>query len=112
MFELKKYRGVIFHDARKWCKIWRKSDLWFGKRHKEFGKFSPEHAKVSKLGLLLGPFIESRKCMSWKFTRALCVMTVKNDTKLEKELTCLFKIAIKNLTNFEPSTRKSQKFAL
>ena len=27
MFDLKKYRGVIFHDTREWCKI----DLWFGK---------------------------------------------------------------------------------
>ena len=30
MFELKKYRRVIFYDAREWCKIWRKSDLWLG----------------------------------------------------------------------------------
>ena len=61
MFELRKYREVIFHDAKEWCKIWRKSDLWFGKWHEEFGKFSPEHMKVSKFGLLLGPFIQSRK---------------------------------------------------
>ena len=43
MFELKKYRGVIFNDTREWCKIWSKTDLWFGKWHKKFGKFSPEH---------------------------------------------------------------------
>ena len=30
MFE-KKCRGVIFHDTREWCKIWKKADLWFGK---------------------------------------------------------------------------------
>ena len=30
MFDLKKYRGVIFHDTREWCKIWRKTDK-FGK---------------------------------------------------------------------------------
>ena len=24
MFELKKYRGVMFHNNEKWCKIWRK----------------------------------------------------------------------------------------
>ena len=92
MFELKTYRGVIFHDAREWCKIWRKSDLWFGKWHEEFGKFSPEHTKVSKLGLLLGPFIQSRKCMSLKFTGELCVMTMRNDAKFEEDLTCQFKI--------------------
>ena len=29
MFELKKYRGLIFYDTGEWCKIWRKSNLWF-----------------------------------------------------------------------------------
>ena len=27
IFDLKKYRGVIFHDTREWCKIWRKTNL-------------------------------------------------------------------------------------
>ena len=39
-------------------------------------------------------------------------MTMKNDAKTEEKLTCQFKIDMKNLTNFDPSTRKSQKFAL
>ena len=74
----KKYRGVIFHDTR--------SDTKFEEQ------FSPEQTKVSKLGLSLGPFIQSTKCMSLKFTGELCVMTMKNDAKFEKELTCQFKI--------------------
>ena len=32
-------------------KIWRKIDLWFRKWHEEYGKFSLQHLKVSKLGL-------------------------------------------------------------
>ena len=111
MFDLKQYRGVIFHDTEEWFKIWRKTNLWFGRWHEEFGKFSPELWKVSKLGLSWDLFVQSRKCMSLKFTEELCVMTIKNDTKIEKELTCRFKIDIKNLTNFEPRTRKSPKFA-
>ena len=39
-------------------------------------------------------------------------MTLDSDLKYEQELTCQFKIDMRNLTNFEPSTRKSQKFAL
>ena len=39
-------------------------------------------------------------------------MTLKNDEKFEKELTCHFKISMSILTNFDLSTRKSQKFAL
>ena len=106
-FDLKKYRGVIFHDTEEWCKIWRKTDLWFGKWHEEFGKFSPEHLKVSKLGLWWDPFVQSRKCMSLKFTEELCVMTIKNDTKTEKESTCHFTIDMRNLINFYPIARKS-----
>ena len=30
-FGQEKYRGVIFHETREWCKIWRKTDFWFGK---------------------------------------------------------------------------------
>ena len=48
--------------------------------------------------------------MSLKFTGELCVKTMKNDAKLEEELTCQFKIDMSNLTNFDPSTQKSQKF--
>ena len=35
-----------------------------------------------------------------------------NDAKIDKELTCRFKIDMRNLTNFDASTQKSQKFAL
>ena len=42
----------------------------------------------------------------------MCVMTVKNDVKFKEELTCNFKTDIKNLTNFDSNTQKSQKFAL
>ena len=42
--------------------------------------------------------------MSLKFTGELCVMTMKNDAKIEKELTCHFKIDMMNLTNFDHST--------
>ena len=68
----------------------------------EFGKFSPDHSKVSN----------SRTFMTLNFTEELCVMTIKNDTKIEEELTCRFKIDIRNFTNFDPSTQKSKKFVL
>ena len=50
--------------------------------------------------------------MNLKFTEELYVMTMKNDEKFEEELTCRFKTDMRNLTNFDPSTQKSQKFAL
>ena len=50
--------------------------------------------------------------MSLKFTGELCVMTMKNDAKIKEELSCQFKIDMRNLTNFDASIQKSQKFAL
>ena len=39
-------------------------------------------------------------------------MTMKNNAKFDKELTCHFKIDMRILTNFDSSTRKSKKIAL
>ena len=50
--------------------------------------------------------------MSLKITGELCVIRIKNDEKFEVDLTYQFKIDMRNLTNFDPSTRKSQKFEL
>ena len=66
-----------------------------------------------KVWTLMGFFqIQIRKCMSLKFSGELFVMTMKKDAKLEEELTCRFKIEMRTLMNFNPSTQKSQKFAL
>ena len=112
MFGLQKYRGVIFHDNEEICKSWRKIDLWFEKRLKKFGKFSPEHLKVSKLELWWDPFLQSRNGMTLKFPEELCVMTMKNNAKFGEALTCHFKTNMRNLTNFDSSTWKSKKNAL
>ena len=39
-------------------------------------------------------------------------MTQKNNEKSEDDLTCYFKIDIRNLMNFDSKTWKSQKFRL
>ena len=39
-------------------------------------------------------------------------MKLKRDAKCGEESTCSFKIGIRNLTNFDLSTRKSQKISL
>ena len=50
MFKPKKYRAVMLDGTQDWYNVWRKTDLCFQKWHEEFGKFSPEYLKVSKLG--------------------------------------------------------------
>ena len=49
--------------------------------------------------------------MSLKSTEELYVMTMKNNAKFEEELSCHFKIDMRNLTKCDPSTQKSQKFS-
>ena len=39
-------------------------------------------------------------------------MTLKSDAKFEEKLTCCFKTVMRDLTNSDPSTQKSQKFSL
>ena len=75
-------------------------------------KFSPEHLKISKLKLWWDSFVQSRKCMSLKFTGEFFAITRIKDAKLEEESTYHFKMDMRILMNFDPSTRKSKKFAL
>ena len=56
LFELKKYRGVIFHETEEGYKIWRGINSSFQNWHKEFEKIWPEHLKISKIFILLGSF--------------------------------------------------------
>ena len=83
--------------------------LWFGKWHEEYGKFFPGH---SKLGFWWDLCIQTWKSMSLKSTEELSVMTMKNYAKFQEELTCHFKVDMRNLTSFDPGTWKSQKFSL
>ena len=63
-----------------------------------------------KIVTLMGSFYPKYKM--YELTGEFCVMTMKNDTKFEEELTCQFKIDMRNLTNVDLRTRKSQKLAL
>ena len=163
MYEVKCCRGVICHDNKEWCKLWKgidclfkiawdiwrivtqalkrlkslhfnglllnkvynvgakkvpkshfswhsrrmrnlkKTDLWFGKSHEEFTKFLPEHLRVSKLGLWWDLFIQILKCM------IMCFTTIKNNTNFEEELTCRFKIDMRNFYKFWPGHSKVSK---
>ena len=65
---------------------------------------------MSKVRLCWDPFVQNRETVTFKFTEELCVMTMKINAKLEGELTCRFKIEMKNFTSFDPSTQKSKNF--
>ena len=63
VFKLQKYRVVMFDGTGHWCKIWTKTDFCSQKWHEEFGKFSPEHLKVSKFELFDGILLS--KVWAW-----------------------------------------------
>ena len=56
LFELRKYRGIIFHETEERYKIWRGINLSFQNWLKKFDKFWSEHSKVSKIFILMGSF--------------------------------------------------------
>ena len=105
-FELKKRRGIIFHQAEERYKIWREINVTFGSWHKEFDKFWPEHSKVSKNFILMGSYWAKYILVELKKYRWIMFHETEDTTFLE-ESTCSFKIGIRNLTKFDPSTRKS-----
>ena len=68
-------------------------------------------------GTLMGLFYPKQKMQELKMQGGVMCdhiyyVTMKDVTKFEEELTCEFKIDMINLTNFDPSTQKSQKFTL
>ena len=58
LFELKRYRGVIFYETEDRYEIFRGIDSPLQNWHKEFDKIWPEHSQVSKIFILMGSFWE------------------------------------------------------
>ena len=56
LFELKNYRGIIFHETEEGYKPWSAINLSFQKWHKKFDKLWPERSKISKIFILMGSF--------------------------------------------------------
>ena len=109
LYKLKDVWGVISYNTeepnkvlKKWLLVWKMT----------WGIWQIEHFKVSRLVLSWDTFVQSRKLMNQKFTKELCVITLKNDEKSEEELTCRFKINIRNFANFDSRAWKYQEFTL
>ena len=49
MYELKIYRGIVWHDNEERCKMWRGIDLSVQNWQEEFDKFWLEHSEISKI---------------------------------------------------------------
>ena len=90
-FELKKYRGVIFHDTEQWYKIWINLDLVVSKLAWWIGWTFIKAHKSLKVCTLMGSFVQSVIIQLENFRRILCHDTKrwckiyrKTDSWLEK----------------------------
>ena len=115
-YDLKIDRRVICHDNEEWRKILRGIDLPFQNWYEEFDEFWPEHLKVSKMFILMCSFWAKYILFELKKYRGVIFPETEQGYTIWRESTCHFKIDIyiyiRNLTNFDTSTWKSQNFSL
>ena len=110
LLELKRYRGVIFHETKEGYKIWRGIDFSFQNWYKEFDKFWPHRSKVWKISSWIGSFWAKYILLELKRTEAVSFMKLKRDKKFGEESICFFKFDIRNLTSFDRALESSENF--
>ena len=108
MFELIKYRRVMFDGTKYWCKIWKKTDLCFQNGTGNLANFHQSMFESLKIWTFLGPFIQSRKSMSVKFTAGAMCHDNEEWCKIWTGTDWQFKIDMTYFTIFDSSTQKSQ----
>ena len=109
LFELEKYRGVIFHETEKLYKIWRGIDLSFQNWHKEFDKLWPEHSKVSKIFTLIGSFWAKYILFELKKYRGVIFQKTQEGCKIWRGIDLLFQDWHKEFYKFWPEHSKVSK---
>ena len=107
-FDVRKYRGAISRDTEVPSKIGEKLTCGLKNYMRNFTNFQQNTWKYQNWDFD-GTLLSKVENESAKITEEL--LTLKIDEKFEEELTCRFKIDIRNLTNFDSRTHKSQKLA-
>ena len=110
LFELKKYRGVIFHETEEGYKIWRGIDLSFQNWHKQFHKFWPEHLKVSKILILMDSFWAKYILFELKKYRGVILHETEEDYKIWRGIYSLFQNWHKEFDKIWPEHSKWAPF--
>ena len=103
IYWLKIYRGVMCHNKKEWCKIWRGIDLAVQNWYEEFDEFWLEHLKISEICTLMGCFWQKHKMFELKKYTGICLMALNINAKFVGKLTCVFKNDMRNLANIHQS---------
>ena len=112
LFELKKYRGIIFHETEEGYKIWRGIDLSFKNWHKNFDKFWSERSKVSKVFNLIDSFWAKYILFELRKYREVIFHETEEGYKIWGGIVLPFQNWHKEFNKVDLSTRNSQKFSL
>ena len=110
-FELKKYRGVIFHDTEQWCKIWINLDLVVSKLTWGTGWNFIRALKNLKICTLMGSFCPKPNVSARKFQRNYVSWHWKVMQNLSENWLVGWKMT-RNLVNFHASSWKSEDLLL
>ena len=98
MIELKRYRGDIFHFS---CMIQNLKKSWLMVWKMTWG-----------ISQIFNRKVEVENAWATTYRGVISNKNWRGIAKSEEELTCFFKIGMRNLTDFDTSTQKSQHFAL
>ena len=116
MFELKKCRTVRFDHTEYWCKIWRKNELRFQKWHRNLANFHQSMFESLNIGTLMGSFYLKYKICELKINGGLLCHENGEWCKIWRGIDLSVQNWHEELwpehPNLDPSTWKSQKFAL
>ena len=112
LFELKKYRGTIFHETEEGYKIWREIHLLFQNRHKEFDKLWPEYSKVSKMFTLIGSFWAKHILFELKKYKGVIFHGTEEGYKIWRGINLSFQNWHKKFDKFWPEHSKVSKILL
>ena len=107
MFELKKYRGVIFRDTEQGCKIWIKlvvSKIAWG----IWLTFIRAPKSLENCRMMDSFCSKHVMCFSYEISEEFCVVTLKGVAKFKGKLTCGLKNDLRNFVNFHASNQKSE----
>ena len=105
-FELKKYRGVFFHDTEQWCQIWINPVI--SKMAWVIARTFIRAVESLKNWALMGSFCPKHNVSARNFQRNYVSWHWRVMQNLKEKLTHGLKNDIRNLVNFQASSRRSE----